>query len=150
MKRCLVALLALGVAFTVSAQSGGEELFLPKKTKIVQGPIQLSRNVTGVLTAKVMLNGKPVKLMVDTGATHTTLDKNYLQKHFPNLRILPMTFSGETNIQAALSCAKVASLKAGKSEFNAFYAIVIPMEHFVDSLEGEAAVGILGMNALAH
>ena len=52
-------------------------------------------------TLPATLNGKPCTLLLDTGASHTTFDVDFLRKTFPDLPLRPIALGGQTNVQSA-------------------------------------------------
>ena len=140
------------VALCVAAAVAGaqEALFRPKAVTAKAEEVPLTVHPeTGLATVWAVLNGVPCELLVDTGATHTTLDKAFLAKHLPTCTLQPISVQGETNVEAALAVFTVEALEVGGTTFKDFYGVAAPLGHLEGGL-GKSVAGILGMNVLGE
>lgn len=142
----LAALLVL-VAAPLAAQ---EELFTPTVAGVPINRLALTvLPGNNLQTVQATLNGKPCTLLLDTGASHTTLDRDFLAKTFPDLPTQPVALGGQTNVETAPLAFPILSLKLGDAELTRFVGMALPLGHLSDSA-GTRIDGILGMNALAY
>ncbi len=91
------------------------------------------------------LNGVPCTMLFDTGASHTTFDRGFIEKHFPSLTLHPIQVNAESNVQQSPSVFRVTSFKLGQANLKDFYAMTLPLGHL-----GIKVDGILGMNTMAY
>lgn len=147
MRLTLLFAAAFALAAALPAQ---EELFTPT---IAGVPInRLTFTVlpgNNLQTVQATLNGKPCVLLLDTGASHTTLDRDFLAKTFPDLPTQPVALGGDTNVETAPLAFPIHSLKLGETELKRFVGMALPLGHLAQSA-GTRIDGILGMNALAY
>ena len=147
MRLTLLFAAAFALAAALPAQ---EELFTPT----VAG-VPINRLTFTVLpgnnlqTVQATLNGKPCVLLLDTGASHTTLDRDFLAKTFPDLPTQPVALGGDTNVETAPLAFPIHALKLGETELKRFVGMALPLGHLAQSA-GTRIDGILGMNALAY
>jgi len=103
----------------------------------------------GLQVVQAELNGKPCRLLFDTGASHTTFDRAFLQREFPELPLQPIALGGVTNVTSAPAAFPVKSLKLGQADLRDFIGMALPLGHLSGSV-GDRVDGILGMNAMAY
>lgn len=144
--RCVAVLLAVSAACALSAQ---EALFRPQQTTVGQEPVSLGTTSAGLLTVRAELEGKPCVLLVDTGASHSTWDRDWVRRNLPETPLRPIAVEGETNVREALAVFPVTRLKVGGSEFGRFLGVAVPLAHLSRSVGAEVA-GILGMNVMGQ
>ena len=100
-------------------------------------------------TLPATLNGKPCTLLLDTGASHTTFDVDFLRKTFPDLPLRPIALGGQTNVQSAPLAFPIQTLRVGEAELPRFVGMALPLGHLSEAV-GVRVDGILGMNALGY
>ncbi len=141
MKR-VVALLCLLLSTVLCAQNP----FTAKTTFRGLNELPLTVHPTNLLqTLQAELNGVPCTLLFDTGASHTTFDRGFIEKHFPTLKQYAIQVNADTNVKTQPTVVGIASLTLGKAELTDFYAMTLPLEHL-----GIKVDGILGMNSMAY
>lgn len=157
LKKSVLAALALFAAGT-SAFGGFYEdsnaAFLPEELKISAGtPVLLDRHPRNkLLTLEVEINGVPAKMLLDTGATHTTLDKNFVEKFLTKSKRVPVKIKQSTNVKTrdfTIECVKINSLKIGGNEQKEFLAATLNLADVAENFPGGPVfAGVLGMNTL--
>lgn len=108
--------------------------------------VSLKEHPGRVYTFMAALNGKPCRLLFDTGASHTTFSHTFIAEHFPEEPVTPISLGEGSNVAAAKKLT-VRSLRVGESEFTAFAGIVLNISHLSEAI-GEQVDGILGMNVM--
>ncbi len=93
------------------------------------------------------IDGVKCKLLVDTGATHTTLDRGFLEKNLPGNALEPVRLGGVTNVKVEPSITEVKSFKLGEMDFGPCPVMVLDLAHVADASRRQLD-GILGMNML--
>lgn len=77
------------------------------------------------------LNGHELRLLIDTGASRTVLDKNFLTEHFPDLKMelneQLTTGVGTNTIQSEFT--EVADLRIGDLKFPTYKFAVLDLKH---------------------
>lgn len=153
---CLPALFAT-TAPDVSASAGTPDFtedFRPKKTAFAFGvPVPLPGERMFLVETKV--NGVPAKMLVDTGASHTSLDLSWARKNFPaaKLRIVS-TNPAEQNAYAMpaqkIPLMAIAEFSVGGNAFSDFFMPLVDLRGLRAALpELNDVAGILGMNTIA-
>ncbi len=112
------------------------------------GPAQehVSISVGGLIITTAQIDQKPIRLIVDTGATHTTLDLQLVHSLFPNTPIHPIEIKGTTNAKEAPKMMQASVSLCGLS--------VPGSSVFLLNLDGlrqimaDAIGGILGMDIM--
>jgi predicted aspartyl protease len=99
------------------------------------------------------INGKRCRLLVDTGASKTVLDKLYFEKHFAEKKVRTIkqeTTGLHTSVSKSYT-AKLDSLKIGNTETKNYSAALVDLTH-VNSTYGKLKKrkiqGILGSDIL--
>ncbi len=98
---------------------------------------------------QAVLNGRPCALLLDTGASHTTLDRAFMRRTFPNEVLRPVGLVGPTNVEATPHAFHIKTLQVGEATLKNFVGMVLPLEHLSKAM-GRQIDGILGMNAMAY
>jgi len=128
------------------------------RKKISNIPLELM-NIEGDgyhLMIDAEVNGKPVRLLVDTGASKTVFDKTRLQalvedgaeEHYEDLEQLS-TGLGTNSMQGQV--AELDSFKFGDVEIKEYPVVVLDMDHVNQSYEmlGDRGIdGVLGSDIL--
>lgn len=95
------------------------------------------------------INGVDCTLLLDTGATHTTFNLDFVKKCVPDAKLEPVLLAGETNVAGAPSYFKVDSLDLGDARFENFGAMALDLSHLPAAM-GVKVDGILGMNTIGR
>ena len=128
------------------------------RKKISNIPLELM-NIEGDgyhLMIKAEVNGKPVRLLVDTGASKTVFDKTRLQalvedgaeEHYEDLEQLS-TGLGTNSMQGQV--AELDSFSFGNVEIKEYPVVVLDMDHVNQSYDmlGDRGIdGVLGSDIL--
>ena len=94
------------------------------------------------------VDGVPCRMLVDTGATHTTFDLGFVTNRLPKAELQTVEVRGTTNVKAAPRFFPYATFKLGGHAFSSKGAMAIPLEALAPSV-GERVDGILGMSDLS-
>lgn len=94
------------------------------------------------------LDGAPCRLLVDTGATHTTFDLAFVTNQFPSAKLVPVTLAGQTNVKTAPRYFPVGRFALGAHAFPSSGALALPLGELSARI-GEPLDGVLGMSDLA-
>lgn len=132
-------------------QAQMEALMTPKTLKIDSRPLPLSGSHLFIVEVKV--EGVPAKMLVDTGASHTTLDLNWVRKQFPNARVqlVPVGGSGGPYgfAQNSVPLMPLERFEIGGNRFADFLTPLVDLSGLRMALpELKEVVGVLGMNTL--
>ncbi len=109
--------------------------------------VSLKAHAAGLYSVAASLNGAPCRLLLDTGASHTTFTRAFIAGHFPYEPLSAVALASGSNVTSATQRITVKSLRVGESEFTAFAGVVLPIDHLSQTV-GEPVDGILGMNVL--
>ncbi len=128
------------------AQSPMDALVQPQITSLE--PLKLSRDAnSNLLIAECKLNGVPCKLLVDTAASHTTFDVNFVKKHFPNTSLHTIGLTNESNVQVAPKMFLINSFSMGGLTLRNYDAMAMDLtalkKNFATRIDG-----LLGINYL--
>ncbi len=127
-----------------------EAAFTPKVSTIASNPVALEVNPRhGMMTLKAEVNGVPCTLLFDTGASHTTFDRAFVEQHLPTASLHPITLGGDTNVREQPAAFKVETLTLGKATLREFYGMALPLEHLSKQM-GLHIDGILGINVMGY
>ncbi len=97
--------------------------------------------------ADCLVEGRPARLMVDTGATHTVLAADFVARELPGLRFVEgVRLSGNAAVAPRLA---MAELQVGGEKLGQGPVLVMELEG-VNSMLGRRVDGILGMSHLAR
>ncbi len=101
----------------------------------------------GQLIAACEVEGKPVRLIVDTGASHTTLDASFMRRAFPNLPVSDVRLAGRTNVRQAPRLT-MGSLRADRVFVRSHPLFLMDLSQANGILKTEIQ-GVLGMNTMS-
>lgn len=109
-------------------------------------PIELEQHdKTKLFIISAKINGKDCRLLVDTGASHTTIDSNFWDKEFPEINKIPLQDLGDSNVTSQVHLAPVQNLDLkGIKIDNTFVAIVDLTA--LNTTHDNKIHGILGIN----
>lgn len=107
--------------------------------------MQLDGNNMILVEAKA--DGRPCTLILDTGATHTTLDSGFVAKNLPKKELSPVTIMGDTNVDEAPKCLELETLEIGEARFEGEQVMAIGLSHLSGTV-GRKIDGILGMSTI--
>jgi len=114
------------------------------------------------LFVKGKLAGQPLRLLIDTGASKTVLDKKFLTENFPELKLeqneLPATGAGTNTIQTEITMISDFFLGSGKkknssSPLQNFPVAVLDLSHVNETYSkiGQRPIqGVIGCDLLVH
>lgn len=102
----------------------------------------------GQLIATCEVEGQPVRMIVDTGASHTTLDEAFARRALPHLPVSNVQLSGRTNVKRALKLMK------GRFRADRIFVREHPL-FLVDLSEANGMLktdiqGVLGINTMSR
>lgn len=144
--------LALCLPFALAAAllPAQEALFTPKVQAPTVNPVPLEvRPGTNLQIVRARLDGVPCTLLFDTGASHTTFDRGFVERAFPGRALHPIALGGETNVASAPAAFRIGALTLGNATLRDFLGMVLPLGHLSEAV-GTKVDGILGMNAMAY
>ncbi len=145
--RLLSALLFICLGCTLSAQA---EAFTPSVLTPQNNPVSLETTPRyGLITLQATLNGTPCTLLFDTGASHTTFDRDFIEKAFPETTFYPLALGGDTNVREHPSAFAIRTLTIGNTELKDFYGVALPLSHLSEQM-GLHIDGILGINVMGY
>ncbi len=135
----IVLLFAIAASFAVAAEHASEGTGAPRA---------LSRDAhCRQFIATCLVEGRPARLMVDTGATHTVLASDFVRSQLPELRFVEgVKLSGNAAEAPRLA---LAAIQAGGVELGQGPVLVMGLDG-VNSMLGRRVDGILGMSHLAQ
>ena len=126
-------------------------LFLLAGALAAQASVRVPLDVrpeNGMHLANATLDGVPCRLLVDTGATHTTFDLAFVTNRFPSVRLQDVELRGTTNVEFVPKYFPYASFRLGEHAFASTGALAVPLGGLHASV-GERVDGILGMSDLS-
>lgn len=100
-------------------------------------------------TLQAAINGIPCTLLFDTGATHTTFNRSFIKKNFPNAPLLRDLAFQHTNVAMPTERFHIERLTLGNTDLCDFSAMVLPLDHLSQAV-GTPIDGILGMNSIRY
>ncbi len=142
-----IAFLALGLvtAFAAApeALAAAADPFTPARVPATPGRAKLEVTPGRMAFVRGEFNGRPCTMLFDTGATHTTFNRAFLEREFPliPMRGLVMGGGATTNVEQQPKIFHADSLKVGEAEFGDFMAIALDMPAFSFDV-------ILGLNVI--
>lgn len=129
----------------------GPESFQPKIIAQKEGPnrVTIERSPSGQLPyCEVTFGTMPVKMLFDTGATHTTLDVDFVKEAFPEVILHPLAVPN-SNVQQQVYIFKVPSMTIGTTTVGDFYMMATDLKNL--ALQMKVPVrGIVGLNVMQH
>lgn len=136
-------LLVAALPFTSS-----QDVFTPGVGPTNEVAIALKVQPTNNLSlVEAVVDGVKATLLFDTGASHTTFDRAFVEKNLPAKKLEPIMLVGNTNVRAVPSSFHLDSLRLGEAVFGDFEAMAVPLGHLGASV-GHPVDGILGMNVI--
>ncbi len=145
--RLFIACIAVSLGVTLFAQ---EAAFTPQVAAPKRNPVALEINPRhGLMTLQAELNGKPCTLLFDTGASHTTFDRDFIEKTLPETKLFPIAVGGDTNVREQPAAFRITSLKLGEADLMNFFGMTLPLGHLSEQM-GLQIDGILGINAMGY
>lgn len=122
-----------------------------QKSVIAYTPVKLIGSMFFLIETKV--NGVPAKMLVDTGASHTTLDLNWVQQTFPQAQVRLATLGDASDpyafTQSQLPLLPVEKFSVGESRFSELFMPLVNLIGLRNALpELNDVVGVLGMNTM--
>lgn len=145
--KALATLLVLAAAS--ASAFAGRVPFLPETAPTNDTPVAVRVLDNNMPLVRGEVDGRPCTLLFDTGATHTTLDRGFVTREFPDRKLEKVMLAGETNVEGSPSLLHVASLKVGAAGFGDFDMMVLDMAHLSDGI-GEKVDGVVGMNVIGR
>lgn len=113
-------------------------------------PIRLKKDpLSNLLIAQCSINGIPCNLIVDTAASHTTFDIQFIQKHFPDLPLKNIPIAPESNVKARPKLFAVQSFSLAGLHIKNYLGMALDLSPLQKAMN-EKVDGILGMNYLSH
>lgn len=114
-----------------------------------ENKVVLERSKMGDLPyCKVTFGEKTVEMLFDTGATHTTLDVDFVKAVFPDVTLYPLTLPN-TNVQSQVYLFKVPSMQLGNVTLDDFYMMATDLDHLAEQMQVPIK-GILGLNVMGY
>lgn len=96
---------------------------------------------------KGSVDGAPCTLIFDTGATHTSLDLEFVREKLPNAKLMDVELMGTSNVQIAPKVMRTELLTIGEMGYRGFPLMAIPLNGLSDRV-GRRVDGILGMDII--
>lgn len=93
------------------------------------------------------VDGVECTLLLDTGASHTTLDLNFVTNRLSEVALKEVELVGSTNVATTPKFAAVKELKLGEETFAIDGVMALDLRHLSAGV-GRRVDGILGMNHL--
>src|SRR4051812_34901520 len=126
-----------------------------KKTKKTPVKIILEAlDATGYhLFINVKMNGKQNRFLIDTGASHTVVDKGYFEKNFgsKNLKTVKQATTGLHSSTTESYFGKIKEMNIGKAVVKNFTAAAVDLAHVNNTykqLKKKPIQGILGSDLM--
>ena len=143
----------LFAAFLVLAASlpafAGRVPFLPETAPTNDTPVAVRVLGNNMPLVRGEVDGKACTLLFDTGATHATLDRGFVERELKGRKLEKVVLAGVTNVEGLPSLMHVDSLKVGAAEFCDFDVMVLDIAHLHEGI-GEKIDGVLGMNVIGR
>jgi hypothetical protein len=113
-----------------------------------QSPTKLEQDErTQLLLIPASIDGKSCYLLLDTGATHTTLDRNFCKEELPNHPLQDVLLIGTTNVKTPPQLITLDRFEVAGKALPSPAAMVVDLSPLRKALSLPIA-GILGMNHL--
>lgn len=142
---------ALATLFALAATSAfaGRVPFLPETAPTNDTPVAVRVLGNNMPIVRGEVDGKPCTLLFDTGATHTTLDRGFVERELKDHKLEKVVLAGVTNVEGLPSLVHADSFKVGAAEFCDFDVMVLDISHFPKGI-GEKIDGVIGMNVVGR
>lgn len=101
----------------------------------------------GMPLVEAEIDGVKCTLLVDTGASHTTLDLGFVTNRLTNVALQEVELVGNTNVAMKPKFASVGKIKVGETVLEVEGVMALELGHLSASV-GKRVDGILGMNHL--
>lgn len=101
----------------------------------------------GMTLVEGRVDGTPCTLLVDTGASHTTLDLNFVTNRLAGAALREVELVGRTNVASAPKFVETKTLTIGEMTFETEGLMALDLSHLSGAV-GRRVDGILGMNHL--
>lgn len=110
-------------------------------------PLKLHKPAN-LYTVTAKLEGKPCRLLLDTGASHTTFALEFMTNHFPKIAYQQLQLSTGSNVASSTQKFTITDFQIGeKARFGGFAGAVTDLGMLTEAF-GEPIDGILGMNVM--
>ena len=141
--------LATFLVFAATSCFAGRVPFLPETapTNDTHVAVRVLGNNMPIVRGEV--DGKPCTLLFDTGATHTTLDRGFVERELKEHKLEKVVLAGVTNVEGLPSLVHAGSFKVGMAKFGDFDVMVLDISHFQKGI-GEKIDGVVGMNVIGR
>lgn len=125
--------------------------FVPAEQKFSRKPVALLGEQLFIVETKV--NGVPAKMLLDTGASHTTLDLNWAKAAFPQAQTKTLRAGDASNAYSVapqeIRLLPIEKFSVGENHFGAFRVPLADLSGLRAALpELRDVAGILGMNTV--
>lgn len=127
-------------------------LFVPAKLEFSGMPVKLSGEK--LFLVETLVDGVPAKMLLDTGASHTSLDLEWTRRTFPDAGIREETAGGGDGVYKISSqeipLMPVSRFEVGGNVFSGFFMPLADL-HGLRAARPELhdVVGVLGMNTVS-
>jgi hypothetical protein len=127
--------------------------YLMKKTPAVKIILE-ALDATGYhLFINVQVNGKRCRFLIDTGASHSVVDKAYFEKHFGkrSLKTVKQATTGLHSSTTESHFGKIKEMKVGPVVVKNYQAAAVDLGHVNNTykqLKKKAIQGILGSDIM--
>lgn len=101
----------------------------------------------GMALTAASVDGVACTLLVDTGASHTTLDLGFVTNRLPKAELQEVQLLGRTNVSGGPKFVKTSQLTVGEATFSIEGLMALDLGHLSGAV-GRRVDGILGMNHL--
>lgn len=101
----------------------------------------------GMTLVEGRVDGTPCTLLVDTGASHTTLDLGFVTNRLAGATLREVELVGMTNVATAPKFVETKTLTIGEMSFETEGLMALDLGHLSGAV-GRRVDGILGMNHL--
>ncbi len=141
--------LATFLVLAAASAFAGRVPFLPETAPTNDTPVAVRLLGNNMPLVRGEVDGKPCTLLFDTGATHTTLDRGFVERVFPDRKLEKVVLAGVTNVEGSPSLVHAGSFKIGDAEFCDFDLMVLDLSHLPRGI-GEKVDGVIGMNVIGR
>ncbi|MEG0723109.1 MAG: aspartyl protease family protein [Akkermansia sp.] len=122
--------------------------FIPATSTVSDEILPLQKNPgTNLLLLQGLVNGTPCTLLVDTGASHTTFDADFIRRNFPKIHTMDIQKAGKSNVTAPARAFHIDELSFGNNRHCNFYGIILDLSAISHAMNIQLD-GILGRNNL--
>lgn len=136
------AILLLPISAPASAPDASEKNASSEAAPVLCDP------ASGQLIAACEVEGQTVRMIVDTGASHTTLDEMFARRAFPHLPVTDVQLSGKTNVKRAPKLMK-GRFRAGRIFVRDHPLFLVDLSEANGMLKTNIQ-GVLGINTMSR